>query len=138
MFQHSIKNQFYIRAANSKRSFGDSFRPIYIVSRFFVQMPFSMNFRRGSNGDIDRPIINKLDGVWFVVSISIFIFDASRILSLNRKFLSPISFVGLIFVFGIVHVLGLLAIILDMCYRFKLVNIFKTIIVFDKKINSNI
>ena len=120
----------------SKQKFNSSFRPIYIVSRIFGQMPFSIAYH--SNGEIRRPVAKKFDAVWFVVSISVFIyymFRLSKSFNMKKRFTTEILHVVDTFVSEIVLFHGFLAIILDMCNRFKLVDIFKMMIIFDKKAN---
>lgn len=116
-----------------------SFRPIYIVSRIFGQRPFSIAYN--ANGEIDRPVIHRLDGVWFALSTSISIVSISEVYyvftSFDEYHESAISFVGDIFITGISRVPGLLATFLDMYYRFELICIFKKITAFDKRASSN-
>lgn len=141
MAQSSVENPFRVKIekiSNPKHGSVHTFRPIYIVSRLFGQMPFSIACT--VNGKIDRPIVNILDGVWFVVSVSVYVYDICRSLGLLiicQKCTWELLFVGKMFLYTIVRVLGLLAIILDMCYRFRFIDIFKKIIIFDKRVSSN-
>lgn len=139
MAQPTVENQFEIKVGkNSKpnRNSLYSFRPIYIVSRILGQMPFSIV--HNVNGEIHRPIIKKLDIAWIIISFGIYIYDMYRActfdyFNVQNKGSSAVMFVGIIFISVIVHILGFLAITLDMCYRFKLVDIFKKMTHFDKK-----
>lgn len=139
MAQPTAEDQFEIKVnQNSKpnRNSSCSFRPVYIVSRILGQMPFSIVYN--VNGEIHRPIIKKLDIVWIIIPIGIYIYDmyracASEYFDLLNKGSSEVMFVGFIFISVIVHFLGFLTIILDICYRFKLVDIFKKMTNFDKK-----
>lgn len=140
MAQGSIESQLNIKiknALNAKCSFVHSFRPIYIVSRIFGQMPFSIAYN--ANGAIDRPVVHKLDVVWFVIAISVFTWDIYHYLKrliMCQKCVWEVISVTPKFIYTIERFLGLLAIILDMCYRFKLFDVFKKIIIFDKRASS--
>lgn len=140
MEQSSVVNHFCISAESATRQnfkMIHTYRPIYIVSRIFGQMPFSIVYH--PNGDIHRPAINKLDAVWFLLSMSVFIclmYSAIELFSTNSIVVSRISTLGNIIIFGISCILGLLAIILDMCFRFKLINTFKKFTKFDQKVSS--
>lgn len=144
MPQLPLKNPFQIYTKNSTRpncTFSCGFRPIYIVSRVFGQMPFSIEF--DSNGVIHRPAIKMLDALWFLISIicyiciTYFAFDYFRSDGSFNPLLT-FSYVGNNFVFGICIINGLLAIVLDMCFRFVFVDAFKKIIVFDQKASLNV
>ena len=139
----SVGNQFVIevkRNSNRKFKLPYNLRPIYIVSRIFGQMPFSIAYH--SNGEIDRPVVKLLDAVWFMISMSVFVFLLVHFFTfakanINPNVMSEITLVGIYFTNEISNTLGLLAIILDMCFRFKLVDMFKRIAIFDKKASLN-
>lgn len=142
MARSSVKDQLQIKISKNsepKCSFTHTFRAIYIASRACGQMPFSI--LRDLNGEIDRPVVNKLDGVWLVISLGILNYDLYRALDVHEmqnEVTSEIVVVGNTFISVILHILGLLAILLDMFYRFKLVDTLKKIIIFDKKVSLNI
>lgn len=139
MAQLPAKNPFRINNKNAlkqnqKSSY--SFRPIYIVSRIFGQMPFSIEF--DSNGVIHRPTVNRLDAFWFSLSIiafTFFMYPSFKYYTSRQNFnsISPISYVNNFCLFGSNSMLSISAIILDMFFRFKFVNIFKEITIFDQK-----
>lgn len=141
MAQSPRKNPFLITTENASKQVSHCshsfYRPIYIVSRIFGLMPFSIAYH--SNGVIYRPVVNKLDALWFLLAMATFI----SFIYLSFEFfisgehanlLTAVSFVGTFFVFGFNVIVCLLAINLDMCFRFKFVNIFKKITTFDRKV----
>lgn len=137
-----MKIRFHTENASKQiYTFSHSYQPIYIVSRIFGLMPFSIEL--DSNGVIQRPAINKLDALWFLVSMIAYIcimyfsfefFHSEK----NVYTLTTISYVGSFLVFRISLILCLLAIILDMCFRFNFVDMFKKIAMFDQKVGSNV
>lgn len=127
-----------LRAENV--NFEYSFRPIYYISRFFGLMPFSIVFDpiRG----IQKPHVNIFDGIWFFVSILIYI--SMAFISYNDIKLSKDSnTASFILMLGdsVLLILGLiysaLIIIFDMRNRFKLIEILNKFIKFDKEVGSH-
>lgn len=120
-----------------KRDFAYSFLPIYYFSRFFGLMPFSLIY--DSDGEIQAPRISLLDGVWFIISICVYVFAAFtnfQIVTLPKEM--PLASL-LYFGHYILLIQGLLvctiAIGLDMYNRNKVVAILKTFIAFDKEVS---
>lgn len=114
--------------------FAYTFRPIYYFSRIFGFLPFTIVYN--SIGSIQAPKIRVFDMVWFFISIffyalSIFIIYLRRIkfpknasfILINGDFLLLIS--GLIF--------SILVVVMDMCNRYKLVDILRNFNSFDEK-----
>lgn len=141
MTKHSpYENQIQIDIKrNSKQmcNFSHSFRPIYIVSRIFGHMPFSIIYH--SNGEIERPVVNKLDVMWSIIAFTLYIyavFIASNWVHTQQEYniLPNISISVDAFVFGSLLILGLVAIVFDMYHRLKFVHIVKNFIIFDKKV----
>lgn len=138
-----IKNPFRINhknASQQNRNSFYSFRPVYIISRIFGQMPFSIVYN--SNGTIFRPAVNKLDGLWFPLSIIVFVFSMYPSFKYftsieNFESISTVSFVGNFCIFGCSSLLGF-SIVLDMCIRFRFVDVFKKIAIFDQRVSSNV
>lgn len=136
-----MSNSFRINTEHAPKHNFDllhSYRPIYIVLRIFGLMPFSIVF--DSNGDIHRPVVRKLDALWFLISMvafNCFMYFSFKYFNSeeNIKPLSTTSFVGNACVYGISSTICLLSLVLDMCFRFKFVNIFKKITIFDKQVN---
>lgn len=86
------------RASWQKDSFAYCFRPVYIVSRIFGLMPFSITF--GSNGEIRKSNVSKFDVFWFVVWLCLLLFGVFFSLKmanehhLDSKSLSLITVLG--------------------------------------------
>lgn len=146
MAQSSLENPFHITTKSaSKQNFNSLhsyYRPIYVVSRIFGQLPFSFQFE--SNGNIHRPVIKMLDALWFLLSMSAlicFMYFSFEYFNYGQKsadlFGIRTSFVGTNLIAGTGLILGLLTIVLDMCNRFKLVDIFKKIYSFDQRVSRN-
>lgn len=107
-----------------------SLRPIYYFSRLFGLMPFSILY--DSNGDVQKPKVRFLDGLWFTISISVFLSiviasvqEMEFISSLDLRMFMIVT-MGLIF--------DAIFIVLDMFNRVKLVDIFKKFVIFDKAV----
>lgn len=141
MVQFRLETQFQDTTGDASKQNSvmiRSYRPVYIVSRIFGQMPFSIAYH--SNGDIHRPVVKKLDALWFLLSMIAFIciiYLLIKFVNTDEIFnnLSPISFMGNYAIFVISSFYGLLAIISDMCFRSKIVDIFKKIDTFDKEVS---
>ena len=117
------------------QNFAYSFRPIYKISRVFGLIPYIFYDKTGS---IHRPRIRLSDFCWLIVSMSIYIgfaINCIRYANLPKKIdgnyvltFSGYTIISLTLLFGAV----LCA--MDMCNRFKLVNIFQKINTFDGKV----
>lgn len=142
MARYPDENRIQIKIqkdSNQIIDFTHSFRPIYVVSRIFGQMPFSITSH--SNGEIRRPRVSNLDVVWFVISSCIYIYAAfisskSIYATLDNNF-SNISTVGVVIIFETMMILGLLSIVFDMCFRLKFINILNKFTTFDEKVSLN-
>lgn len=141
MLQFPVANQLQITNeydSNIEFDFSHSFRPTYVVSRIFGQLPFSIVYH--PNGDVHRPVINKLDALWFLVSISVFfyiMFSTFEFINMEENSIKTFTDLCYIFVFVTSSTLGLSSIVFDMCFRFKFVDNFKRMAIFDKKASSN-
>lgn len=137
--QMLFQNQFQTdnqQATDQKLSFSHSFRPTYLVSRAFGLMPFSIVYF--PNGDIDRPKVSIIDGLWFAFSLCIYIFGiyvASSIPILNQGILkiALVLLIGYTICFELGLILGLLSVTLDMSNRFKIVDIMRKFTFFDQE-----
>lgn len=124
------------RTQIDKDGFLYTFRPIYIYSRAFGALPFSIF--KNENGDVQRADVSVFDFIWFLVSTCLYIFfffasyqqfkriqesKDSNVLMLGSRVR---LFSGLFF--------GVIIIVLDMCSRF--VNILKKFISFDNEVSS--
>lgn len=115
-----------------------SYRPIYYFSRFFGLLPFSLRY--DSNGEIQMPKISKLDGVWFVISIVIYLALAKMVslsIEIQKNASSPILILGnkLLLMFGLIY--GAIMIVENMCSRFRFVGILKMFTAFDKEASQH-
>lgn len=116
-------------------NFADSFRPIYYFSRVFGLMPYSIIY--DSNGDVQEPKVRTLDVLWFVISMCIYIlmavilYQEMNISNLNTSvyilLLGEFVLLMLTLIFG-AQVIGM-----DMCNRFRIIDILKKINTFDKE-----
>lgn len=144
MAEHPVQNQLQTPFENVHKpqvNFRHSFRPVYIVSRIFGQMPFTIAYN--ANGEIQRAIVNKLDGVWFACSLSVFIymiFSAYEFFFMGPNSIHEIevSFVGMFSIISISMIIGALGLILDFCNRSTFVDILKKTAIFDETVNSNL
>lgn len=121
---------------NSKEyDFAHCFRPIYYCSRIFGFMPFSIVY--DSSAAIHKPSPRAFDLLWFIISISIYVstiigfyIQRAEIPFSASQILNDIAWFGMIssLVFGVI------GISLDMCNRFKIVNIFNEFNRIDEKV----
>lgn len=142
--QITTKNRLQINKSQhvpvQKMNFAYSFRPIYLVSRVFGLMPFSIVYY--PNGGVHKPKITKYDGFWLVLSLSIYIYgifsttsyinDYSASLRFNSKILN----IGYTLSIGLGLILCILSMILDFGNRFKLIDIIKKFDIFDKEVKA--
>lgn len=118
------------------------FRPIYYFNRLCGHMPFSIV--RSSNGHSLEPRVTAFDALWFAISICIYMALATCICwYIKRALLLYIRKPILYFLASTINMLrlvnflcGLLMLIMDMCNRHSLVNIFNRLTHFDRKVSS--
>lgn len=137
--QIAYKNQVQVdnqRAAVQRPNFAYSFRPIYLVSRIFGLMPFSIAYY--PNGDIDKPKIGIVDGLWFAISLCVYIFgiykasDYTGYNETNTR-MCLVSAIGFTICFELGLVFGCLSIVFDMGNRFKLIDIIREFTIYDQE-----
>lgn len=124
--------------------FPSSFKPNYYFLRALGLWPFS--FVRDSDGKIQEPKITKLDLLWFIVSILLYIlasiFNSENNQTKDREYMH-VKILRII-TYGVYLRLTLsllfvaLIIGIDMCNRFKLVKVLKTIVDFDDLVSFSI
>lgn len=121
-------------------SFADTFRPIYYYSRVFGLMPFSIVC--DSNGEPQEPRIGVLNFLWFITSMCLYLSMAyySFIdMNVTRDDSLPYAFILAGFIMQIFRlVFGALIILIDMCKRYKLVDILKKLNIFSKEVSDHI
>lgn len=142
MEQAPRQSQRVVRKAHFKKlSFAYGFRPIYCFSRVFGLMPFSIT--HVSNVDIQEPRVSDLDWLWFMISTLTY----SSLAFLNyqsMKLLYDPSVNLSVLVLGdklllvTVLICGVLIMVINMCNRFKLVNILNNFTAFDNEVGSNL
>lgn len=103
MAKSNSENNVHIDNSNQKVSwpkdtFAHGFRPIYIISRAFGLMPFSITFQ--SNGDVQKSNVSKFDVLWFAIWLCLFLFGiwfvltAADIQQSDSKTFSMITLLG--------------------------------------------
>lgn len=119
-----------------KLNFEYCLRPIYFISRASGLLPFSI--ARDSNGTICAPRINTFDFLFFIVSISWYLFltfasfrDIQFWPSLNKSHVLTVSNYSLL-IMGLIF--GALTITMDISNRTRLVDILKKFIIFDQNV----
>lgn len=116
-------------------TFAQCIHPIYVISRLFGLLPFSVHLN--SNGNVERARIKIFDIAWFLCAISINLFLAYFILTRKKNSLeieSKVLMIGNYIIFSITFIMAPLSIILDMFNRHRLVKMFKDIMEFDKTV----
>lgn len=117
-------------------NFMDSFKPVYFILRLLGLRPFSIVY--DSNGEAQQPKITIIDGIWFIISMGLYVLMAYSTEGIDRKEFPVEGFVyilGYIFtIFGLFC--SILTIVVDMCNRFKFVEILRNITVFDKEVRN--
>ena len=135
-------NQFQIdtrRGRWKKRDFAYSFLPIYYFSRLFGLMPYSIVY--DSIGEIQTPRVRTIDGIWFIISICIYVLAAfTNFQSITSPKEMTMVSDALYFGHYMLLIEGLLvsavSIGFDMHNRYKLVTILKAFICFDKEVSD--
>lgn len=117
-------------------SFSKVLQPIYYLSRVFGLIPYSII--HDSNGAIKEPNVTKFDVLWLLISVGFY--SLISVLTYNNMVsvqdpAAPhyILILGDYLVSSIIVVFGLVIIGMNMCNRFKLVDILKSITTFDKE-----
>lgn len=116
--------------------FAYCFRPVYYFSRIFGFMPFTIVYN--SNGAIQGPKIRVFDILWFILSIFLYIlstFMPFRHINypINTSF---VLIVGDFLLLKLSLIFSILNVVMDMCNRFKLVDILKNVNSFDEKVSN--
>lgn len=118
-----------------KLDFAYTFRPVYYFSRIFGFLPFTIVYN--ANGSIQGPKVRVFDITWFMLSIALYILSAfMHFRSIeNLKSQSFVLIVGDFLLLKLGLVFCILVIVMDMCNRFKLVEILKQFNSFDDKVS---
>lgn len=122
-------------------TFAYGFRPIYLFSRFFGLMPFSIIY--DSTGEALKPSISRLACFWLVILISIHtlmfitVFKAIEIPTGQFEY-SPILYVGDAILFLMQLVCTILLFGLNIRNRFEFIDILKMFVEFDKEASQHL
>lgn len=140
---HKMNNQHQMAVkrdySEKLRNIVYSYQPIYYVSRIFGLLPFSLTYE--SSGEIKMPKITKFDGIWFVISIAIYlVFPKVILLSIDIQTSPsvPILILGhkLLLIVGLIY--AAIIICENMCSRFKFVKILKIFTAFDNEASQEL
>lgn len=120
------------RAAN----FCDTVRPVYIVSRIFGLMPFTLHHH--ANGHIDRSSVGLFDIFWFIgaiaINLTMIYYTVLSLLEPSFTLESSILQDGSRVLSICAMVMIVLSIALDMFNRKRLVKILKDLTAYDKNV----
>lgn len=117
--------------------FAYTFQPVYYFSRVFGFMPFTIEY--DTNGKIHGPKLRLIDILWFILAIFLYILSIIVHFRNVEQYSKDSSF---ILIYGDYLILKLnlifiiLIVVLDMCNRFKLIDILKNINTFDEKVSD--
>lgn len=142
----AVDNQFKGTAktvVNSKAlNFLSSFKVNYYFLRFFGLWPFSLV--RDPNGEIRKCKIRKLDLLWFIISMPLYVsasfvfYKNSQTESKILKFTTKVISSGDNIRIAISLISVALAIAIDMCNRFKLINMLNMFVRFDESVSVSV
>lgn len=138
----AFPNSTYLKSTheqfrNENFNFSHNFSPVYYYSRLFGLMPFTIDGETGRG--IQKPKVNISDGLWFLVSIAIYI-SMALIAYINMQLPPDANTAAFILVLGdyVLLIVGLiysaLIIIFDMYNRIRLTDILNKFITFDKEV----
>lgn len=126
----------------SQSYFLSSFKSSHYFLRAFGLWPFSIVCDE-SNGGVQKPKVTKIDLLWFIVSIHLYIlaaivffnnrenFERKNVGSTAKYIIINGEFVRLAFCLTLIALL----IGIDMCNRFKLVSVVNMFVAFDKLVD---
>lgn len=142
----AANNQIECSAKTIERSetldFLSSFKLIYYLLRVFGLWPFALV--RDSNVEIQKYKIKRLDLLWFIISMPLYIaasiifYKNSQFERENLKFTRKILNSGEYIRVTISLIFVALAIVIDMCNRFKLINVVNMFVRFDESVSVSI
>lgn len=125
---------------SKKVSFIHGLRPIYYFSRVLGLMPFSIIY--DSNEKIKGPNISKLDGLWFVIQISLHLsmiylinFNIRVAKQRNKTSSSTITTSDSLLLLSELF-FGMVIMCINMCNRFKIIDVLNKFTIFDSKASN--
>lgn len=119
-------------------NFGSVFRPFYYLSRIWGLTPYSIT--ENSNGDVRKPKIYIHDSLWFMISICLYslFFESSLIkFKISKDHLKKETWILILFARLMelfTYAYGISTIILNVCNRFKLIDMIKMYVCFDREV----
>lgn len=117
-----------------KLDFAYSFRPIQYFSRVFGMFPFPIE--QDSNGGIQEPKVRIFDGLWFVASICLRLFLAFYSAQQIKPGRMPFVLIFGGFLTMIMNLVsGALMAGMNMCNRYRILDILKMFDTFDKEVD---
>lgn len=123
-------------------NFGSVFRPLYYLSRIWGLAPFSIT--TNSNGEVQKPKIHFFDGLLFLISFCVyFLFTNSALTKFeaSKEYLKKETWILILCTRSLevfTYVYGILTIIMNVCNRFKLINMVNMYTRFDREVRPNI
>lgn len=117
------------------------FRPIYFFARFCGLMPFSIQRTINTQNERFEPHVSKFDGLWFAISMCFYLtmvantFFGEIILPHESNDHLNAIILGNHLLRLMILIFGGFALIMDMCNRYKLINILNKFTVFDQEAN---
>lgn len=122
---------------SKKLNFASSMWPVYYFCRVFGLLPFSVKF--DTNGEVQRVQVSAFDVSWFIITICFYIILAVLYFHTIIIYQDPSASHILFFGDSMFNLIGLkfgaLMIILDMCNRFKIIDILKGFSTFGKEVS---
>lgn len=121
-----------------KLHFAFSFRPIYYFMRSFGRMPFTVIY--DSNGAAQETRVTPVDIIWFLIALSLYLLaingdqmweNTYKIWSSTEMFILTNKIWTYLEV-----ILCMFCVIMDLCNRFKLIEIVKNFGIFDKEVSQ--
>lgn len=112
-------------------NFMHSFRPVYYISRIFGLMPFTIIYH--SNCEVVQSKVTILDALWLVTNVVSYSLSAFYLkINPGSVFFSLLA--NIFLKFGLFYSASVIAI--DMCNRYKFIEIFKKFTTFDKEVSN--
>lgn len=125
--------------ASKNIDFVYNLKSIHLYSRLFGLVPFTLV--RDSNGEVQKPHVGKIDLLWFMISISLYLYLAyaywivvSGMQDARRSSILQLGDTMLI-VLGLIY--GAAICIIDMYNRTRIAEFLKHFLLFDKNVSDS-
>lgn len=120
-----------------KLNFSVVFRPIYYFLRVFGFMPFTIVY--DSKGAVQKHSITVFDVVWLLISLFVYLYAIHSTIIWYDSENSPDMSAFLLWVGKIFYILEIvfciIGILMDLCNRYKLINILQSFEMFDEEVS---